>query len=83
MLAFEQRLIKGKLEKDSQLHKRTALTPTEKADLIALCLETTDFIYNDRHNTKTDSGPIGLSLMVTVSQLWMVHTIESAIKIAQ
>ena len=30
-----------------------------------------------------DSGPIGSSLMVTVNQLWMIHTMESAIKIAK
>ena len=38
-----------------------------------------DFFYNDRHHTTKDSGPIGLSLMVLVSQIWMSYTMDSAI----
>ena len=38
---------------------------------------------NERHHTTNDSGPIGLSLMVTVSQLWMIHTMDEAIKTAK
>ena len=40
-------------------------------------------MYDDRHHTQKDSGPIGLSLMVTVSQIWMTYTINKAIQIAQ
>ena len=40
-------------------------------------------MYDDRHHTQKDSGPIGLSLMVTVSQIWMIFTIEKAIQIAR
>ena len=76
-------LIEQKLTADSTLKDRTQLSPKDIKDLLQLCLETTDFIFNDRHNTTNDSGPIGLSLMVTVSQLWMVHTIETAIHIAR
>ena len=42
-----------------------------------------DFVYDQRHHTTQDSGPIGLSLMVTVSQLWTIHTMNKAIKIAK
>ena len=40
-------------------------------------------MYDDRHHTQKDSGPIGLSLMVTVSQIWMIFTIEKATQIAR
>ena len=47
------------------------------------CLSSSNFIYNERHHTTNDSGPIGLSLMVTVSQIWMIHTMDEAIKQAK
>ena len=71
------------LENDETLSQRTKLTPYDIVDLIKIALSTSDFIYDDRHHTTEDSGPIGLSLMVTVSQLWMSHTMEKAIKIAK
>ena len=71
------------LEADDTLPSRTNLSPYNIADLIHLCLSTSDFNYDDRHHTTKDSGPIGLSLMVTVSQLWMTHTVKEARKIAQ
>ena len=42
-----------------------------------------NFVYADRHHTTNDSGPIGLSLMVTVSQLWMDHTMKVAVQTAK
>ena len=76
-------LITEKLTSDPTLKRRTNLLPNDISSLLKLCLETTDFTFNDRHHTTNDSGPIGLSLMVTISQIWMIHTIESAIKIAK
>ena len=81
-IADSIQMIKQKLQSDSTLRLRTDLNPTDISDLLTLCLESTNFIFNDRHNTTKDSGPIGLSLMVTVSQLWMIHTMELAIQIA-
>ena len=43
---------------------------------------TSDFIYDKTHHTAEDSGPIGLSLMVVVAEIWMDHTLKEAIKIA-
>ena len=77
------RVIKEKLEQDHSLSSRTALSPEEICDLISLCLSTSNFLYNDRHHTQNDSGPIGLSLMVTVSQIWMIYTMERALQIAR
>ena len=73
------KLIKEMLEKDETLAARTRLSPGEICDLISLCLSSSNFIYNDRHHTQKDSGPIGLSLMVTVSQIWMIDTMHKAI----
>ena len=71
------------LEEDPSLPQRTHLTPYDVIDLVDICLSSSNFVYDDRHHTTNDSGPIGLSLMVTVSQIWMVHTMEQAIKIAR
>ena len=71
------------LEDDPSLPQRTQLSPYDIVDLIALCLSSSDFVYDGRHHTTKESGPIGLSLMVTVSQIWMVHTMDEAIKIAR
>ena len=71
------------LTQDTELHRRTKLSPTDITDLIRICLSSSDFVYDDRHHTTEDSGPIGLSLMVTVSQIWMTHTMESAIETAK
>ena len=71
------------LERDEKLSQRTNLTPYDIIDLINICLSSSDFVYDNRHHTTEDSGPIGLPLMVTVSQVWMSHTMEGAIKIAK
>ena len=74
--------IRTRLEGDPELRSRTKLNPAEICEHISLCLSTSDFIYNGRHHTQRDSGPIGLSLMVTISQIWMDHTLDQAIQIA-
>ena len=76
-------LIHDKLKNDPNLHRRTKLDPQEIVDLISLCLSSSNFIYNARHHSQEDSGPIGLSLMVTISQIWMIDTMEKAIKEAK
>ena len=68
---------------DHTLPARTKLTPDDIVDLMNTCLSSSNFIYNERHHTTNDSGPIGLSLMVTVSQMWMIHTMDEAIKLAK
>ena len=77
------KMIKGMLENDPSLPMRTGLSPDEICDLISLCLSSSNFIFNDRHHTQKDSGPIGLSLMVTVSQIWMIDTMKKAIEVAK
>ncbi len=47
-------VIKTKLGADPSLKNRTLLSPDEIADLLRLCLESTDFIFDDRHNTTND-----------------------------
>ena len=76
-------LIHELLSNDTTLANRTKLSSGEICDLISLCLSLSNFIYNERHHTQKDSGPIGLSLMVTVSQIWMLTTMQKAIKEAK
>ena len=58
-------VIKERLSADNTLKNRTSLSPDDISDLLHLCLQTTNFKFNNRHHTTNDSGPIGLSLMVT------------------
>ena len=51
--------------------------------LLELCLSSTDFTFADRHHTTRDSGPIGLSVMVTLSQFWMGFTMTRAMAFAE
>ena len=41
------------------------------------------FIYENTMYTMKDSGPIGLSLMVPIAQIWMNFTLNESIKIAK
>ena len=77
------KVIETLLRNDLSLRSRTPLTADDLVDLINLCLSTSDFIYDDRHHTATDSGPIGLSLMVIIAEIWMDHTLKEAVKLAQ
>ena len=76
-------LIKKLLSEDGTLSNRTPLTIDDIIDLLNLCLSTSDFVYNDIHHTATDSGPIGLSLMVVLAEIWMDFTLKEACKIAE
>jgi hypothetical protein len=75
-------IIHEKLKKDTDLSNRTKMTPEDIKKLLELCLSTSYFIYDDKYHKAEDSGPIGLSLMVFISNEWMTHTIKSAYKIA-
>ena len=71
------------LERDANLSAHTKLSPQDIVDLMNICPSSSNFLYNERNHTTNDSGPIDLSLMVTVSQLWMIHTMDEAIKTAK
>ena len=75
-------LIVEKLKNDATLSQRTKLTPQDILHLLNLCLTTSQFIFNGTMYSAKDSGPIGLSLMVTVADIWMSHTLDQALKIA-
>lgn len=70
-------------EEDVTLKDRTSLTPSDLRELLDLCLSSTNFVFDGRHHTTKDSGPIGLSLMVTISQKWMTHTMDCAVALAR
>jgi hypothetical protein len=75
-------VIGAQLEIDDTLKSHTNLTPTDIANLLNLCLSISNFIYNARHHTTNDRN-IGLSLMVIVYQLWMMHNMERALQIGK
>ena len=62
-------VIKQLLLNDPTLSSRTSLTPDDIISLIQLCLSTSDFIYDGVHHTASQSGPIGLSLMVVIAEI--------------
>jgi hypothetical protein len=76
-------LIHQKLLLDTDLPNRTKLSPADIRDLLSLCLSTSYFAYDDKFHTAEDSGPIGLSLMVTISNFWMTQTLTKAISLAR
>jgi hypothetical protein len=71
-------LIYQKLSLDLGLPERTRLSPEDIRGLMRLCLSTLYFVYDDKFHRAEDSGPIGLSLMVTFSNIWMSHTLKKA-----
>ena len=50
------------------LRKRTKLTLTDTHKLIELCLSTNYFIFDNRVRILENPGPIGLALMVVISE---------------
>ena len=76
-------LITEKIRNDSTLSDRTKLEPADIKNLLLLCLTTSQFTFDGKMFSAQDSGPIGLSLMVTVADIWMSHTLEKATSIAQ
>jgi hypothetical protein len=74
-------LIYQKLLLDDDLHNRTKLTPDDIRKMMHLCLSTSYFIYGGKYHTTQDSGPIGLLLMVTNMNIWMMHTLDKAVEI--
>ena len=76
-------LICQKLEQDNSLPDCTKLNIDDICELLHLCLSTSQYIYNNTVYTAKDSGPIGLSLMVTISDIWMSFTIDEALKITR
>ena len=74
--------LKAEMEKDTDFNKTTKLTVDDVIDLLDLCLSSTNFTFNGHHHTQQDSGPIGLSVMVTISKFWMFHTMDRAMEIA-
>ena len=44
-------VIKQRLSNDPSLKNRTDLSPDDIADLINLCVESTDFVFDQRHHT--------------------------------
>ena len=82
-LYFNPNLIINQLQNDDTLQQRTNLTPEDIKELLNLCLTTSQFTFDGTMYAAQDSGPIGLSLMVTIADIWMSHTLKTASSIAQ
>jgi hypothetical protein len=66
--------INNLLENDTTLSERNKLTPGDIKLLMELCLNSSQFVLDGKFYTAKDSGPIGLSLMVTISDIWITYT---------
>ena len=75
--------IQNLLETDTTIPESTKMTLKDIIGLIDTCFSSSNFTYDEHHHTTNDSGPIGLLLMVTVSQILMIYTMEEAIKVAK
>ena len=62
------------------LRKRTKLTLTDIQKLIELCLSSNYFIFDIRVRVLKNSGPIGLALMVVISEAFLQRLEDKAIQ---
>ena len=62
------------------LRKGTKLTLTDIPKLIELCLSSNYFIFGNRVRVLKKSGPIGLSLMVVISEAFLQRLENKAIQ---
>ena len=67
------------LNSDPELSERTKLTINEIKTLIELCLSKCYFLWNGKMYELENSGPIGLSLMVVISEAFLQHLEKNAI----
>ena len=67
------------LNGDPELRERTKLTINEIKILIELCLSKCYFLWNGNIYELENSGPIGLSLMVVMSEAFLQHLEKNAI----
>ena len=62
------------------LRKRTKLTLTDIQKLIELCLSSNYFIFDNPVRVLKNSGPIGLALMIVISEAFLQRLEEKAIQ---
>ena len=61
------------LSRDDDLPNRTKLILSDIKKLIELCLDDCYFLWEDQIHSLTDSGPIGLALMVVMAEAFLQH----------
>ncbi|XP_065665425.1 uncharacterized protein LOC136086859 [Hydra vulgaris] len=71
------------LNKDDSYRCSTKLTISETKTLIELCLHRCYFLWNKEIHELKNSGPIGLSFMVVLTESFLQHHEENAFKIAK
>ena len=67
------------LNNDNELRERTKLTIKEIKTLVELCLSKSYFLWNNQYYELENSGPIGLSLMVVLSEAFLQFIENNAI----
>ena len=73
----------GILEKDkADLEKRTKLSLTDIHKLIELCVGINYFLLSNEIRIIENSGPIGLALMVVLSEKFLQHLGERSLQVA-
>ena len=65
---------------NDDLRKRTKLTFTDMHKLTELCLSTNYFIFENRMRILENSGPIGLALMVAISEAFLQRLEDRAMQ---
>ena len=66
-----QVIVKFLQDDHAELKKRTKLNLTDIQQLLELCLSECYFLYNNVIWTLENSGPIGLSIMVVLSECYL------------
>ena len=67
------------LSRDDDLPNRTKLILSDIKKLIEHCLDDCYFLWEDQIHSLTDSGPIGLALMVVMAEAFLQHHEANAI----
>ena len=58
---------------NNDLNTRTKLTLTDIHKLMEFCLSKSYFLYENKKRLLEKAGPIGLSLMVVLSEIYLQH----------
>ncbi len=67
------------LVKDTSLHERTSLNPSQVSELLQLCLNTTYFLYNGDYYIQKEGAAMGSPVSPIVANLFMESFEESAL----
>ena len=76
-LAIE--IAKGRLNNDSTLNSRTGLSPDDICDMLAFCLNSTQFQFRGKYYKQSQGTAMGSPVSVVVANMVMEHIEQKAI----